>query len=303
MNDLEDKWPIEPGFLSSEISIPSTEKVQRLMDSFAYLFKVKLVIISTRMEELAREQQNPPSPFCSSIRKKLGFTNRCFQQDKLMCECCRNQDKVIVYKCYAGPMEVAVPIKIRNNIVGYAMMGQFRTGNELPAAIIREWEKEGFSREELQKNYEALPLYDETAMDKMVQLFSMMITFFVSKEYMRFRHLDVTERVLKWIDEHINGPLNLDDAVKEVGYSRSVISHTIKQQLGMSFKKICNIKQVERFESILSADPFLLIQEAAAMVGYEDSLHFSRIYKKIRSGTPSAFVKSLKEKAEGVAAD
>ncbi|MDR0472291.1 MAG: PocR ligand-binding domain-containing protein [Treponema sp.] len=66
--------------------------------------------------------------------KKLRY--RCCRQDKLMCERCERQDEIIVYHCYGGFSEVVVPIKIEGKLVGYGMLGQFRTGQGLPEVII-----------------------------------------------------------------------------------------------------------------------------------------------------------------------
>jgi len=125
-----------------------------------------------------------------------------------------------------------------------------------------------------------------------------MIAFIVTREYVRLRRPGVTEKVIHWLDEHIAEPLDLDDVAMAVKCSRSSISHTIKRQLGMSFKKICILKKIQRFESLIAADPALTIQEAAIQVGYEDPFYFSRIYKKVRLAAPSSYVNSVRKQIQ-----
>ena len=294
MKDTENGWPIDPRFPSGKLGLFFDEEVQRLIDSFAYCFKVKITIFSARMEEMIVGLQNPGSPFCQVIQKKLRYRYRCCRQDKLMCERCEQQDKTIVYYCYAGPSEIVVPIKIEGKLIGYGLLGQFRTGRGLPEDIIQAWAKANLPPEELLEAYETQPIFDKPALDNMLRLFSMLIAFIVTREYVRLRRPGVTEQVIHWLDENVAGPLSLDDAADALKYSRSTISHTVKRQLGMSYKKICILKKIQRFESIIAADPILSIQEAAALVGYEDPFYFSRIYKKVRLAAPSSYVNTVR---------
>ncbi|MDR0472290.1 MAG: AraC family transcriptional regulator [Treponema sp.] len=85
----------------------------------------------------------------------------------------------------------------------------------------------------------------------------MLIAFIVTREYVRIRRPGLTEQVIHWLDEHIAEPLSLNDAAEAVKCSRSTVSHIVKRQLGMSFKKICILKKIQRFESLIAADPML----------------------------------------------
>jgi len=295
MSDTENGWPIDPRYPSGKLGLFFDEEVQRLIDSFAYCFKVKITIFSARMEEMIVGLQNPGSAYCQLIQKKLRFRYRCCRQDKLMCDRCEKQDETIVYHCYAGLSEIVVPIKINKKLIGYGLLGQFRTVKKIPDDITQSWENAGLEIKELLEAYEGQPFFDKPDLDNMLRLFSMTIAFIVTREYVRLRQPGITEQVIHWLDEHITEPLNLDDVAAAVKYSRSTISHTIKRQLGMNFKKICILKKIQRFESLVASNPVLSIQEAAAMVGYADPFYFSRIYKKVRLAAPSSYVDSVKK--------
>jgi AraC-like DNA-binding protein/ligand-binding sensor protein len=290
----EGGWPIDPRYPSGKLGLFFDEEVQRLIDSFALCFKVKITIFSARMEELIVGLQNPGSRFCRLMQKNLRLRYRCCRQDKFMCERCEKKDDLVVYHCYAGPSEAVLPIKIGGSLIGYGMLGQFRTTAALPEEALAEWTKAGFEKGELVAAFEEQPCFDKTALDSMLRLFSMLTAFVVSREYVRLRRPGLAEQVSHWLDEHITGQAALDDAAKATGHSRSSISHTIKKQLGISFKQLCILKRIERFESIVAADPSVSIQEAASRTGYEDPLYFSRIYKKVRLASPSTYINSVR---------
>jgi AraC-like DNA-binding protein/ligand-binding sensor protein len=270
------------------------EEVQQLIDSFAYCFRVKITIFSSGLEELMVGLQNPGSHFCQLIQKKLRFRYRCCHQDTLMCKRSEQKRLFVVYRCYAGPSESVVPIEIGETLIGYGMLGQFRTLECLPEEILRDWIAAGFEPEVLQSAFLEQPFFDKTALDNMLRLFSMLISFIVTREYVKIRRPGLTEKVIQWLEDHIATPPNLNEVAKAMHRSRSTISHTIKQDLGLSFKQLCILKRIQRFESIIALDPNLSIQEAAAKAGYEDPFYFSRIYKKIRLASPSTYIKSIR---------
>jgi AraC-like DNA-binding protein len=115
------------------------------------------------------------------------------------------------------------------------------------------------------------------------------------REYLNVHQPGLTEKILRWLDNHITDTIELDTLASAMCCSRSTISHTIKRRLGMSFKQLCAQKKVHRFEKIIAVEPLLTIAEAALRVGYDDPLYFSRLYKKIRLITPSAYVKSVRD--------
>ncbi|MDR2553447.1 MAG: PocR ligand-binding domain-containing protein [Treponema sp.] len=289
-------WPIDPRFPPGRLGLFFDGEVQRLIDSFAFCFKVKITVFSARMEEMIVGLQNPGSCFCRLIQRKLRFRYRCCRQDMLMCQRCLHKDNPVIYQCYAGPSEAILPIKIEGKFIGYGMMGQFRTCRELPEETLRAWTKAALPPETLRKAYGELPLFDKPALDNILTLFSMLIAFVVTREYVRIRRPGVAEQVIHWLDGHIAGPVPLDAAAAAVGRSRSTVSHTIKRRLGLSYQRLCILKRIQRFESIVAADPAVSIQEAAAMVGYDDPLYFSRIYKKVRLAAPSSYVNSIRNR-------
>ncbi|GAB1483161.1 hypothetical protein MASR2M78_19770 [Treponema sp.] len=186
-------------------------------------------------------------------------------------------------------------MNIDGNLIGYAMLGQFRTTNELPAEMRTEWKKANCDENDLIEAFRSQPYFDKTALNKMLHLFTMMITFVISRDYVRVRHAQVVESVIYWLDSNISMPADLETVASAVNRSPSTISHAVKKQLGFSFKQLATLKKVQKFESLIAKNPILSIQEAAQAVGYDDPLYFSRLYKKIRLSPPSVYARSFRE--------
>ncbi len=282
--------------MSSKLNLFFDEEVQRLIDSFAYCFRVKITIFSSEMEELIVGLQNPGSQYCQLIQKGLRYRYRCLRQDKLMCGHCASKKRLTIYQCHGGCSEAVLPMEVEGKMIGYAMLGQFRTVSAVPKDILQEWKKNNLDVNELCAAFINQPFFDAESVKNMLRLFSMLTAFVITRDYVRVRHPTLAENVLRWINDHISEPIELDDAVNELRRSRSAISHAVKKQLGLSFKQLCTIMKIQKFESIIDAQPDISIKDAASQVGYEDPLYFSRIYRKVRLSSPSIYMKSMRER-------
>jgi YesN/AraC family two-component response regulator len=69
--------------------------------------------------------------------------------------------------------------------------------------------------------------------------------------------------------------------------------------MNLSFKRLCIIKKIEAFEKMTAGDPGLSVEAAAEKIGYGDPFYFSRLYKKIRLISPSAYIKSRRGRPPG----
>jgi AraC-like DNA-binding protein len=134
----------------------------------------------------------------------------------------------------------------------------------------------------------------------MVNLFSVLINFIVMREYFNDRQPGLAEQISHWLDDHLTEPVTLEDAAAAVYRSCSTVSHAIKQQFGMSFKRLFNLKRIQRFERLLADEPGLNISGAAFKAGYQDPLYFSRVYKKIRHIPPVAYQRMIKDSEQAL---
>ncbi|MDR1748598.1 MAG: PocR ligand-binding domain-containing protein [Spirochaetaceae bacterium] len=282
--------------MPSKLNLFFDEEVQRLIDSFAYCFRVKITIFSPEMEELIVGLQNPGSQYCQLIQKGLRYRYRCCRQDKLMCGHCASRNRLTIYQCHAGCSEAVLPMEVDGAVIGYAMLGQFRTGSAVPKDILQEWKNHNLDQEELSGAHDNQPFFNAETVKNMLNLFSMLIAFVITRDYVRIRRPTLAENVLIWIDDHISEQIELDEAAYELNRSRSAISHAVKKQLSLSFKQLCTIMKIQKFESIIAAQPDISIKDAALQVGYDDPLYFSRIYRKVRLSSPSTYVKSMRER-------
>ena len=101
------------------------------------------------------------------------------------------------------------------------------------------------------------------------------------------------ERAVHYFNENYNKPISIEQYAQEHLMSVNWFIH--------SFKKVMNIPPMQYIVSlrIAAAKGYLEnsnknINEIASIVGYENALYFSRLFKKYTGYSPSEYKKSLK---------
>jgi AraC-like DNA-binding protein len=276
------------------------DNVKKLMSGFSYCFNVRTTIFSTDLrKKLAVDYYDTHCPYCRHIRKDLGLEYRCDRQDREMCGRSVRSSAPLVYVCHSGLVDTAIPLKLGEVLIGYAMVGQFRNQDTVPPEIIRLWQEKGMDPAILHTAFAERPFFEKAAVDNMLNLFSMLCNYVISREYIRFRHPDIAGQVVHWIEEHIAEPIMIEKLAEHLGCSRSTVSHSIKRQMNLSFKRLCIIKKIEAFEKMVTDNPSLSIEDATGKIGYEDPFYFSRLYKKIRQVSPSVYIRAIRKSCRG----
>lgn len=82
-----------------------------------------------------------------------------------------------------------------------------------------------------------------------------------------------------YITEHYNQRLSLQEVADHCYVSQWYLSKLLHKHLGIPFYDILNSVRVQKAKELLE-DPSLRISEIAEQIGYADTAHFSRVFKK-----------------------
>jgi AraC-like DNA-binding protein len=276
------------------------EEARRLIDCFALGFKIHIRIFSAGMDELLAGFTDSVFPFCPAYRVNHLVIHQAHRRPGFCFHCRREYREpgfeFMLYTCSAGFAEAVMPVKFRGILLGYAFLGRFRIKNEIDERSLRHWTEAGLDPEDLKAAFGDRVFFDKNALEKMLHLFSMLLSFLVTREYVKIRQFGLTESVSHWVESHVSESLDLNRIASVMNRDRAAISQRIKGQLGMSFKELCILKRIRHFERIVAGNPGISIRKAAALAGYQDPFYFSRIYKKVRFSAPSAYLKSQRKK-------
>ena len=100
------------------------------------------------------------------------------------------------------------------------------------------------------------------------------------------------DQALSYIDEHLKENIRVNDIAAYIGIDRSYLAHIFKRTLSLSPQEYLIHYRMNR-ACMLLQNPELKISTIAREVGYEDSLAFSKMFKKCKGISPSAYRMSL----------
>jgi len=100
---------------------------------------------------------------------------------------------------------------------------------------------------------------------------------------------EVINQAIAFIEQNYFNPIDVDMICRHVNYSRSFVSHAFKMETNMTIPNLINLVRMKKAKLLLETD--LSIKEVACSVGIDDSLYFSKVFKKIYGVSPQGFRK------------
>ena len=108
------------------------------------------------------------------------------------------------------------------------------------------------------------------------------------------RLIDVEEYIERNIDKDVS-PYEIAEAL-HISYSH--LSRIINEELGYSIGELIIRMKINYAESLMTGEGERGITEIALSVGFGSASYFTRVYKRMRGVTPTAFRRMLRESAE-----
>jgi AraC-like DNA-binding protein len=103
------------------------------------------------------------------------------------------------------------------------------------------------------------------------------------------------ETAVTYIDENFSKSFELDEICHIAGVSKSYLKALFIKELGIPPSKYIQNIRMGHARKILQ-NPYLYIEEVAAMCGYSDANYFSRAFRKIHECTPSKYKDFIKNR-------
>ncbi len=267
------------------------EDAQQVFDAFSACFDIRILFYSPKGEVLATGQtRDADSNYCALLQDRVFGEGQCLALDDDKRKEAAEKRGIVCYRCHAGLREAVMPIYAGKQLLGFVMIGQLRCEADVPHEMAKIWARK-YAPGVLEAAYAELPLVPVEKVDHVLKLFSIMVTYMVSRHMITLKGDLLLEEVITYIEDHVAEPVSLAGAAATVYRSESTISHLFKKKLGKTFKGTVIETKLDTAETYMRTVPGLTVAEVAGMVGYQDPFHFSAIYKKYRGHPPSVYLK------------
>jgi AraC-like DNA-binding protein len=263
-------------------------EVQNVLDHFCFCMDIRMILYTPKGEIMKVGRNSPDSNFCLHIRKLYG-NQRCHVLDETMRKKALKEERQICYICHGGLNESIEPIFVRGVLIGYAMIGQFRSNDTISKKVLSHWKMKNYDVSELQRAFMELPVYDREKQDHIFAMFRVLVEYIISKEMLSTRGNQLFDRIEMYLKENIHKTFTLGDVAGALGVSKSTISHGVRKYGNQSFKQLYTEAKVREAERLMRNDPDITVGEVADALGFADQFYFSRLFKNSQNISPSEF--------------
>lgn len=239
----------------------------------------------------------PITTVCTAMGDYCTFVNLtetgrifCGKSNKALIKKCRESKQPERHICAWGLCDIAIPLVHRDEIIGYLMIGQIRTSDELPSST----HFSAKDKAKIEELYYKIPLFDERMIESVINMGSIMTKYIIFEHIIKFDSRKSSSVIADYIEEHLDEPMTVESISRNTHISVSGIYKTMKQAYGKTLGEYILELRISRAEALLKEEN-TSIEKVAEAVGFSDSAYFSRCFKKSRGISPMKYKKLLKE--------
>jgi AraC-like DNA-binding protein len=236
------------------------------------------------------------NPFCSLMAGKSRSCAACLQMQEKLCQSAMHGPRTMT--CAYGLCEIAVPVRLGNETVGFLQTGQVM--RQKPAAaqfnrVAEQLEEQGpeVSRDAVKKAFFRTPVVSQKKLDAITHLLSIFAEHLsMTSNQIAVQRANaeppVIARAKQYIQEHQTEELSLGQIASAVHTSPFYFCKLFKKVTGIHFTDYVSRTRTERAKNLL-LNPNLRISEIAYEVGFQSLTHFNRVFKRIVGQSPTEF--------------
>lgn len=236
------------------------------------------------------------NPFCAMMAEKSRTCAACLQTQEKLAQSARNEPCAVT--CAYGLCELAVPVKLGAETIGYLQTGQVMRQQPTAVAFDRAVAKAeelgvDLNTPKAKDAFFQTPVASQRKIDSVTNL----LVIFAEHLSMKSNQLavqttnaepPVITKAKKFIEEHHTEDLSLGEVAAAVHTSVFYFCKLFKKVTGLNFTEFVSRTRVEKAKNLL-LNPNLRISEIAYEVGFQSLTHFNRVFKKVVGESPTEY--------------
>ena len=267
-----------------------TQKIHNLLSEFYTLTKIKTVFYDSNLNVISAVPFDECS-FCTELSKSEESCKKCNNCTIDGLRCCREKNGLVIYKCHAGLIEAATPVRFKDVIVGYIMLGQ----------ILKEEDRKTSANNmiEYAKQYMGNMVYDyfneiicksETEILAATKIMESCVCYILMNNIIEAKQHSVVFTLSQYIENNPCADLSVDALCQKFKLSRNNLYKISGTYFGMPIADYVRKKRLFYAKKLIEEGVSLTL--AAEQAGFYDYGYFGKIFKQYVGETPSKIRKN-----------
>jgi AraC-like DNA-binding protein len=267
-----------------------SQKVAEIFDLYTELHDIRISLFGPEGRLIYPDAEGRPNcRHCTMLRETLAMDHACRELDRKMMQAAFERKDMITYTCHAGMREATAPLIVNDDLVGFVMLGQFRSEAAPSESPYADRWKSMQGDGELQRAFSQTPVFPEEKIETLLSRFRHLLELMIGGQLIHHKDYDLIEPVIERMRSNPGEQLLLEDASRMIGRSPSTVSRLFKKTTGRSFKQYQVWFRMDVASNLLVSMPTRPVAEIAEAVGFVDPLYFSRLFHKSVGVSPSEY--------------
>jgi AraC-like DNA-binding protein len=254
--------------------------------------------------QLPLHRRRNENPFCAIMAGQSRTCAACLQMQEELARSATQQPATMT--CPYGLCEIAVPVKLGQQTIGFLQTGQAARQKPSDASFRRALEHArnlGVELDPAQAKpaYLATPVISQKKLDAVTNLLSIFadhLTIKANQIAVQSANVEppVITRAKQFIRDHHTEDLSLGQVAQAMHTSVFYFCKLFRKATGLTFTEFVARTRIEKAKNLL-LNPNLRISEVAYEVGFQSLTHFNRVFKKIAGESPTEYRSHLRTAA------
>ena len=270
----------------------NTEKLKKIIYDFHAVTEIPASVLDVNKNYLVGCTKKS-NRFCAMVHTTPEGRRRCRESDvSLLCdaECTKC---AVTHHCHAGFRDSAVPIYIRDTLVGFVIFGQVDDGegHETPFDEIYEKVKDlGLDKSALREAYESIQFFDNDKITSAAEIVSLLTKYILFENIIEPQYESDIQNIVAYISENLSERLTVSDLCQRFLISKNTLYKIFSDYFHCSVKDYVNSERIENAAKLLRTTD-LSVREIGERCGIDNYQYFCRLFKQKKELTPLQFRK------------
>ena len=188
------------------------KKINSALSDFNTATGIRIDLLDADFNPISYSE-NESNDYCNLIQSTKDGKKACAYSDECLLNKCKKTKVTQHHLCHAGLIDTAIPIIHNDDIIGYLLFGQMRSGND-HSNIIEYFEKLGLDKQNTYKLYSSIPLINNAKIESISNIAIMLVKYILLENMVAPDPDENIHRAITYINDNLSSELNVSIVCK-----------------------------------------------------------------------------------------